>query len=75
MPLLSFVSDYDRFGGLTPGAFLERWINKTTGNYTWPKNQGFQLDISGKPINASMILEVGTKVDRFGGEGGEYYYL
>ena len=72
LPLLSFVSDYDRFGGQTPGRFLERWINKTTGGWTWPPEAGFSLDIYGKPIKGKMVLEVGTQVDRFGSEYGNY---
>ena len=69
LPLLSFVSDYDRFGGLTPAAFLERWTSN--GSYIYPEEDGFQLDTDNVPIKGSMMLEVGAKVDRFGGEYGK----
>jgi len=69
-PLLSFVSDYDRFGGLTPGQFLDKWT--VNGSYIYPPLDGFQLDISGNPIQGNMTLAVGQKVDRFGSEYGSY---
>ena len=72
LPLLSLVSDYDRFGGETPGEFLARWTNKTTGQWLWPDGFGFSLDTSGKPILGNMTLKAGTKVDRFGEETGRY---
>ena len=72
MPLLSFVSNYDRFGGLTPGPFLDKWINKTSGNYSYPAFDGFQVNTSGIPIKSPMFLEIGAKVDRFGEETGKY---
>ena len=68
-PLLSFVSDYDRFGGETPGDFLKRWTGKD-GYYVYPPQNGFQLDTVGKPILGNMTLLKGTKVDRFGSEYG-----
>jgi Tuberculosis necrotizing toxin len=73
LPLLSFVSDYDRFGGAaTPGEFLAKWTNKTTGGWLWPKESGFSLDVEGRPILGKMVLEVGALVDRFGSEYGTY---
>lgn len=68
-PLLSFVSDYDRFGGETPGAFLKRWTD-AEGRYVYPPRNGFQLDGGGEPILGNMTLAAGTKVDRFGSEYG-----
>ena len=68
-PLLSFVSDYDRFGGETPGEFLKRWTGKD-GYYVYPPQNGFQLDTTGNPILGNMTLLEGTKVDRFGSEYG-----
>lgn len=74
-PLLSFVSDYDRFGGLTPGAFLAKWTwppgTKYAGKYHYPDYDGFQLNDdtpTPKPIVANMTLKAGTLVDRFGNE-------
>lgn len=31
------------------------------------------LETNGKPIEGSAILPVGRKIDRFGGEGGNYF--
>lgn len=74
-PLLSFVSDYDRFGGLTPGKFLANWTwppgTKYAGKYRYPDYNGFQLNDDTtplKPIVANMTLMAGTLVDRFGNE-------
>lgn len=67
-PLLSFVSDYDRFGGETPGAFLEKWTKD--GFYVYPPQDGFQLTTTGQAIMGNMTLLPGTKVDRFGSEHG-----
>lgn len=69
-PLLSLVSDYDRFGALTPGQFLANWTYPKSGKWKYPPQNGFSLDLSGKPILGNMTLEVGTKLDRFGGENG-----
>ena len=68
-PLLSFVSDYDRFGGQTPGNFLKRWTDKD-GRYVYPPQNGFQLNSAGQAILGNMTLLNGTKVDRFGSEYG-----
>lgn len=72
LPLLSFVSDYDRLGGHPPGEFLAKWTNKTTGGWIWPRENGFSLNLEGRLIKGKMFLEVGTKVDRFGSEYGTY---
>ena len=74
-PLLSFVSDYDRFGALAPGDFLVKWTDPKTGYYNYPPKNGFSLDQSGNPIKGNLTLEVGTTVDRFGSEYGVYYNI
>ena len=66
--LTSFVSYYNRFGGDAPGEFLKRWT--INGSYIYPPQNGFQLDLTGKPILGNMTLLVGTMVDRFGSEYG-----
>ncbi|MCJ1236483.1 40S ribosomal protein [Varicellaria rhodocarpa] len=68
--LTSFVSYYNRFGGDAPGEFLKRWT--INGSYIYPPQNGFQLDLTGKPILGNMTLLVGTMVDRFGSEYGSY---
>ena len=72
LPLLSFVDDYDRFGTDTPGVFLQKWTNATTGRWIYPASDGFSLDVNGNPILGNMTLIPGTKVDRFGYESGKY---
>ena len=64
------MSDYDRFGGLTPGQFLAEWTNN--GSFVYPPQDGFQLDTSGNPMQANMTLLTGTKLDRFGSEYGKW---
>lgn len=73
-PLLSFVSDYDRFGGETPAEFLQRWTD-AQGFYRYPPHNGFQLNTAGEPILGNLTLQVGSKVDRFGSEYGSIYPL
>ena len=63
------MSDYDRFGGETPGNFLKRWTDNN-GYYVYPPQNGFQLNDAGQPILGNMTLLNGTKVDRFGSEYG-----
>lgn len=69
LPLASFITTYDRFGGLTPGEFLAKWTD-SSGNYAYPEQNGFQLDEDGDAINGTMVLQPDTLVDRFGSEFG-----
>ncbi|KAL9594172.1 MAG: hypothetical protein Q9219_007185 [cf. Caloplaca sp. 3 TL-2023] len=71
-PLLSFISNYNRFGGEEPGAFIKHWWNETIVDWDYPPEGGFQLDLQGKPISGNMTLLPGTLVDRFGPEYGRY---
>ncbi|MCJ1469912.1 hypothetical protein MMC07_008556 [Pseudocyphellaria aurata] len=71
LPLLSFVSDYDRFGSETPANWLKRWTD-AKGAFKWPPHDGFQLNTAGEPILGNLTLEIGTKLDRFGRESGEF---
>ena len=73
-PLLSLVSNYDRFGGLTPGAFLDRWWGNTSYGIGWryPEHDGFLLDTDGRPMISNFTLQVNARVDRFGDESGHY---
>ena len=74
LPLGTFVSDYDRFGGLTPGDFLKKWT-ASDGSYNYPPQNGFQLDTNGNVISGTMVLQTGTLVDRFGSEYGKWSLL
>ncbi|KAI4176676.1 MAG: hypothetical protein LQ343_000968 [Gyalolechia ehrenbergii] len=69
--MLSFISDYDRSGGVQPGVFLDRWTTEN-GFYLYPLQNGFQLDLAGNPIFGNLTLRPGTRVDRFGSEYGSY---
>ena len=74
-PLLSLISNYDRFGGLSPGVFLEKWWNPQASRgpaWRYPGHGGFLLDAFGHPLNSTVTLRQGTKVDRFGDEDGRY---
>ncbi|KAM0346221.1 hypothetical protein ACHAPU_005646 [Fusarium lateritium] len=71
LPLSTFVESYNRFGGFTPIQFLQTWTDEK-GNYKYPPQNGFQIDEHGNAINGSMVLQVGTLVDRFGSEYGSF---
>ncbi|KAI0289199.1 hypothetical protein BC826DRAFT_884404, partial [Russula brevipes] len=73
MPLSNIVAEYDRLGGLCPGVFIQKWWNATSGGWIYPLNDGFQLDIFGKPIAGQQELQVGLLVDRFGAETGKFF--
>lgn len=70
--LSRLVYDYDRFGGLCPGQFLEKWFNTTSGYYNYPPDSGFQLTTSNAPIEGTITLPVGFEMDRFGSEYGRF---
>ena len=75
-PLLAVVNNYDRFGGLTPGEFLDKFTNKTNDTrYVYPEHNGYLLSTEGKPIIGNTTLAVGRKLDRFGDETGLYSLL
>lgn len=83
-PLDSALESYDRFGGLTPQQFLEKWWDPdyanrdgSKGAWKYPPQEGFSLDISvtsflPRPIAGNLELTNGTLVDRFGGESGRF---
>lgn len=70
LPLGTVISNYDRFGGLGPEEFLEKWTDEN-GTYVYPPQNGFVLDDQGKPISSNVTLPKGTLVDRFGSEYGK----
>ena len=67
------VTPYQRFGGQCPGDFIAKWWNNTSGSFIYPPKNGFVLDIAGNPIMGNITLMPGTLLDRFGGEGGNYF--
>ena len=72
LPLGGLFDTYDRFGGLCPGEFLQKWFDTTTGYYRYPTANGFQVDTAGSPIKGNVTLPVGLLIDRFGSEYGTY---
>ncbi|KAJ6128229.1 hypothetical protein N7471_009446 [Penicillium samsonianum] len=71
-PLSTELATYARFGNLCPYEFLEKWT-WPNGSYHYPSQGGFVLESDGQPILGNVTLEVGRKIDRFGGEGGNYF--
>ncbi|KAF9345310.1 hypothetical protein BGX26_003295 [Mortierella sp. AD094] len=74
LPKIGILDDithpYDRLGGLSPAQFLAKWT--VSGSYTYPPQNGFQLNTSGGPIQGNITLLPGTLLDRFGSEYGSY---
>ncbi|KAJ7498089.1 hypothetical protein B0H11DRAFT_2155680 [Mycena galericulata] len=70
--LVSIVANYNRLGGLCPSAFLQKYTNSSTGFYTYPPLQGFQLSTTRMPIDGNQTLVPGMLLDRFGSEYGMY---
>lgn len=73
-PLLSIASNYNRFNGMLPGEFLEKYWDSKAKRPGWiyPDHGGFQLDINNTAISRTMLLPKGMLVDRFGRESGHY---
>jgi hypothetical protein len=63
-------SNYHRFAGLCPGEFLAKFTSPATGQYVYPPFNGFQSSASNQSIEADMVLNPGTLLDRFGSEYG-----
>ncbi|MFF4776484.1 TNT domain-containing protein [Microtetraspora fusca] len=63
------------FGGLTPTGFIDRYWNEPVNGWRYPPDFGFAHSggfSNGRPLIAPEVLPVGTKLDRFGGEGGSF---
>jgi hypothetical protein len=65
------MKTYARFGDLCPAEYLEKWTD-AQGQFIYPSQNGFALDIDGNPIMATATLPVGRKLDRFGSEFGNF---
>ncbi|KAJ7173450.1 hypothetical protein C8R46DRAFT_1215395 [Mycena filopes] len=71
--LSTIVAEYDRFGGLCPDAFLQKYLNQSNNNsYIYPPVDGFQLSTTHMPIEGNQTLAAGMLLDRFGSEYGRY---
>jgi hypothetical protein len=81
LPLGTYVTGYDRFGGLSPNEFLGKWWNTTErkdwkgemseAGWIYPEKYGFELDEEALPIKANVDLQPGMLVDRFGETTGK----
>jgi hypothetical protein len=73
-PLDNELQSYERFGGLCPATFLEKWAGSTdsSATYKYPPANGFVINTAGDPILGNATLAVGQKVDRFGSEYGKF---
>ncbi|KAI6752316.1 hypothetical protein HG530_013685 [Fusarium avenaceum] len=82
LPLGTYVTGYDRFGGLSANEFLGKWWNTTErkdwkgemgeAGWIYPEKYGFELDEEALPIKANVDLRPGMLVDRFGENTGRY---
>jgi hypothetical protein len=68
----AILADYRRLGGQTANGFIQTWWLPLQGRYDFPPKNGFRLDSAGNPISVPLSLRVGQKLDRFGGEGGQF---
>ena len=73
IPLSASFATYSRLGGYCPGPFLAEFYNATTSYWIYPSDLGYSLDTTtGSPIKGNVTLPIGTLIDRFGGEGGNF---
>jgi len=72
LPLGTILAEYHRLGGLCPGEFIKKWWSDAKRDWIYPDDDGFQLDISSKPIKGQQELPVGLLIDRFGYESGKF---
>lgn len=66
---------YIQFGGLSPQHFLGRYWNYVTGDYRYPPDDGFAHSgnySNGRLLLKTTYLQIGMRLDRFGGYGGSY---
>lgn len=68
--LATALFGYDRFGGLCPGAFLEKWLNPAEGWWQYPPQDGFVVadpaEETGnreKGKRAPAVVEPGKPID------------
>jgi hypothetical protein len=77
--LATALYGYDRFGGLCPGEFLDKWIDEESGWWRYPSENGFLTvgegegeGAAGGPIQGNVTLAEETLLDRFGSEWGTF---
>ncbi|WP_159940378.1 MULTISPECIES: TNT domain-containing protein [unclassified Nocardiopsis] len=68
-PVARLLEGYDRFGGLTPVEFLDRWAAPEGWDY--PDHMGFVVE-DGEPVTEKRTLLAGERLDRFGSPRGSF---
>ncbi|MER6825398.1 TNT domain-containing protein [Streptosporangium sp. NPDC000563] len=71
----ALLRGYVPLGGLTPQHFLSRYWNYTVNDYRYPPNSGFANSgdyPNGRPLVKTTFLQIGMRLDRFGGYGGSF---
>ncbi|HEY5854978.1 MAG TPA: TNT domain-containing protein [Aldersonia sp.] len=74
-PVADQLDGYRRTGDLSPDEFLTKYWDPTVvpaGSYKYPPEQGYVLDGSGKPRRTQGQVDIGTLIDRYGSEGGNF---
>ena len=74
-PVADQLEGYRRTGDLTPDEFLAKYWDPTVvpaGSYKYPPEQGYVLDPNGKPQRTQEQLGIGTLIDRYGSEFGNF---
>ncbi len=68
-PVGALMEGYERLGGLSPDAFLDRWA--TPGGWDYPDHMGFVVE-DGEPVTELRVLPEGGMLDRFGSPRGTF---
>ena len=68
-PAGSLMTGYRRFGGMSKEAFSGRY--RTSQGWVYPPEDGF-LILRGVAVRYQQTMVEGTRIDRFGYEGGQY---
>ncbi|GAA4484826.1 hypothetical protein GCM10023094_38780 [Rhodococcus olei] len=74
-PVADQLDGYKRTGDLSPDEFLAKYWDPNAipvASYRYPPENGYVLDGSGKPRRTKSQLDVGTLIDRYGSEGGNF---
>ncbi|MFI6123835.1 TNT domain-containing protein [Streptomyces sp. NPDC051064] len=72
-PVGPLLRGYQRTGGLSPSAFLNKYWQgpADTGSWKYPPNDGF-AEVNGEVDKEPAELRTGQRLDRFGSEYGAY---
>ncbi|MEU1724804.1 TNT domain-containing protein [Nonomuraea sp. NPDC005692] len=71
----ALLRDYVPLGGLTPQHFLSRYWDYAANNYRFPPDSGFGRSgnyPNGRLLLKTTFLQIGMRLDRFGGYGGAF---